>query len=479
VWVEEGMFERRVGGEEQSDFWILAGDLPEATPDAFYRRVNATLEKIGFAKEVWAICESAYADASRGGRLGIDPVVYLKMLTVGFFENLPSQRAIASRCADSLSIRGYLGYSLTEATPDHSSMTVIRDRLSLEQLEAIHQVLLKALRAHGLLRGRKLGIDSSVIEANASLRALESRNTAESYWDYVKRLAEAAGVDSNDMKAVRRFDRQREGRKTSNQEWQNPHDPEAKVGRTKDGACDMIYKPEHITDLESGAIVRAEVRPGDAADNDATLCERVMEAVATLSEVAPDVPVENFGSELCGDEGYFAIEQIAQLQSCQVRTIIADPQRRQRKPERASAEHRSALSRATRAIQSRSGKALLRARGQHLERSFCHLLDHGGLRRATLRGCDKLTKRQLGGAFAYNLSLLLRHLFGVGTPKQALATGLCGLLATLCWLTKLLAAPTLHFSKRQPPLRPIFDSSNRTQPFSSSSIKMSRISTGC
>ena len=128
------MFERRVGGEEQSDFWILAGDLPEATPDAFYRRVNATLEKIGFAKEVWAICESAYADASRGGRLGIDPVVYLKMLTVGFFENLPSQRAIASRCADSLSIRGYLGYSLTEATPDHSSMTVIRDRLSLEQL---------------------------------------------------------------------------------------------------------------------------------------------------------------------------------------------------------------------------------------------------------------------------------------------------------------------------------------------------------
>ena len=175
--VERGMFERRVGNEEQKDFWIMAGELPEATPDAFYRRVNATLEKIGFAKEVWSICEPAYADASRGGRPGIDPVVYLKMLTVGFFENLPGQRAIANRCADSLSIRGYLGYSLTEATPDHSSLTVIRERLSVEQLEAIHQVLLKALRAHGLLRGRKLGIDSSVIEANASLRALESRTT--------------------------------------------------------------------------------------------------------------------------------------------------------------------------------------------------------------------------------------------------------------------------------------------------------------
>ena len=203
---------------------------------------------------------------------------------------------------------------------------MIRERLSLEQLEAIHRVLLAALREHGLLRGRKLGIDSSVIEANASLRALEHRNTEESYWEYVKRLAAEAGIDPADTKAVRRFDKQREGRKTSNEDWHNPHDPEAKVGRTKDGACDMIYKPEHVTDLESGAIVRAEVRPGDAADNDDSLCERVMDAVATLSEVAPETPLEKLGAELCADEGYFAIEPIAQLQACAVRTVIGDPQ---------------------------------------------------------------------------------------------------------------------------------------------------------
>lgn len=474
--VEGGMFERRVGNEEQKDFWIMAGELPEATPDAFYRRVNATLEKIGFAKEVWAICEPAYADASRGGRPGIDPVVYLKMLTVGFFENLPGQRAIANRCADSLSIRGYLGYSLTEATPDHSSLTVIRERLSVEQLEAIHQVLLKALRAHGLLHGRKLGIDSSVIEANASLRALESRNTAESYWEYVKRLAEEAGIDAGDMKAVRRFDRQREGRKTSNQEWQNPHDPEAKVGRTKDGACDMIYKPEHITDLESGAIVRAEVRAGDAADNDASLCDRVMAAVATLSEVAPEAALEKLGTELCADEGYFAVEPMAQLQSCEVRTVIADPQSRRRKPERVSEEHRSALRRANRATRSKSGKALLRARGEHLERSFCHVLDHGGLRRATLRGCEKLTKRLIGGALAYNLSLLLRHLFGVGTPKQALARGLRGLRATFFWLNALMAMLKRLFSSHPPRVRQRFESSHRAR---HSTLAIGRISTGC
>jgi transposase len=426
------MFERREDSGKQQELWVLAGELPEATPDAFYRRVNRTLNEIGFASQVWAICEPAYADPSRGGRPGIDPVVYLKMLTVGFFEDLPSERAIASRCADSLSLRGYLGYSLTEATPDHSSLSVIRERLSLEQLEAIHGVLLGALHAHGLLKGRKLGIDSSVIEANASLRGLEHRNTEESYWEYVKRLAAEAGVDSCDAKAVRRFDRKREGRRTSNQEWQNPNDLDAKVGRTKDGATDMTYKPEHVTDLESGAIVRVEVRPGDAADNDASLCERVLAAIGTLSEALPERAIEKLGRELCGDEGYFAIGEIAQLQECGVRTVIADPQADRRKPEKASAEHRAALSYASRSTRSASGRALLRKRGEHVERSFCHVLDHGGMRRATLRGCEKLTKRHMVAAMSYNLSLLLRTLFGIGTPKQALA-GARRLLVMACY----------------------------------------------
>lgn len=434
------MFERRERREKQSEFWVATDRLPTATPSAFYRRVNLTLEKMDFARKVWAICEPAYADPARGGRPGIDPVVYLKMLMIGFFENLPSDRAIAARCEDSLSVRGFLGYELGESTPEHSSFTVIRNRLSLEQLEAIHRVLLGALRKHGLLRGRKLGIDSSVIEANASLRALEHRNTEESYWDYVRRLAAEAGVDPEDIKAVRRFDKKREGRKTSNTEWVNPHDPEAKVGRTKDGACDMVYKPEHITDLESGVIVRAEVRPGDAADNDETLCERVVESIATLSEVAPEVPLEKLGAELCADEGYFALGQIAELQQCGVRTVIADPQADRRKPERLEADQRRALRRARCATRSQSGKALLRKRGEHLERGFAHVLDQGGLRRTTLRGCEKLSKRQKTTALTYNLSVLLRHLFGVGTLKQAIARWSRALIDAIYRLVSLLAA---------------------------------------
>ena len=415
------MFQRRKKKEKQEEFCVEARRLPAATPGAFYQKVNATLEAMGFAREVGRICASAYADASRGGRPGIDPVVYLKMLMIGFFEDLPSERAIASRCADSSSVRGFLGYSLAEGTPDHSSLSVIRQRLSLEQLEGIHLLLLKALRKQGLLKGRRLGIDSSVIEANASLRAWEHRNTAEAYWDYVKRLAAAAGVDASDTAAVRRFDKRREGRKTSNIEWVNPHDPEAKVGRTKDGATDMIYKPEHVNDLDSGAILSAQVLPGDLADSQ-EMAERVLGAVGLLQRVAPKAAVGSLARELAGDEGYFSASQVAILQECAIRTVIVDPQRHRRSAQAPKAV-RATLTRARRAVRSRSGKVLLRRRGEYLERSFCHVLDPGGLRRATLRGCENLSKRHLAAALTHNLSLLLRQLFGVGTPKQFLAGG--------------------------------------------------------
>ena len=187
--------------------------------------------------------------------------------------------------------------------------------------------------------------------------------------------------------------------------------------------------------LESGAIVRVEVRPGDAADNDEGLCERVKEAVVLLGEALPGEPGEKLGRALCADEGYFAIEQTRQLQACGVRTVIGDPQAGRRKPGNAGREQQAALIYAKRSVRSARGKALLRKRGEHLERSFCHMLDQGGLRRATLRGCEKLTKRHMVAAMTYNLSLLLRSLFGIGTPKQAMAASQARLLTACCWLS--------------------------------------------
>ena len=196
------------------------------------------------------------------------------MLMVGFFENLRSERAIAARCEDSLSVRAFLGYGLDESTPDHSSLSVIRQRLGPEIYQGVFEVVLSALKAHGLFLGRHLGIDSSVIEANASLLTLVHRNTEKAYGRYVKELAAQESVDPEDQGALLRFDKKRPGCRTGNKKWKNPHDPQAKVGRTKDGACDMIYKPEYVTDLESGAVGQAEVLEGDHADTKA-LSERV------------------------------------------------------------------------------------------------------------------------------------------------------------------------------------------------------------
>jgi len=433
--------------ETQPQFWIETRRLPKATASTFYRKLDETLDRIGFTEGVREICLPAYADAARGGRPGIDPAVYFKMLMIGFFENLPSERSIASRCADSFSLRAFLGYELDEETPDHSSLSVIRGRLGTEIYQAALELVLKGLFEHGLLKGRHLGIDSSVIEANASLRELVHRNTEEQYWNYVKRLAAEAGIDPDDTKAVRRFDKKREGRKTSNEEWLNPHDPDAKVGRTKHGACDMIYKPEHITDLDSGAIVAATVRCGNEGDTK-ELAQRVLAAGEVLARACDDAGQKRVLQSLTADEGYFGVEEICGLQAERVRTIIGDPHASKRRKDKQDATVRQVLSKARRAVKSASGKALLRKRGEHIERSFAHVLDQGGLRRTTLRGQANLIKRQLAAALTYDLSLLMRRLTGHGTPKQWLAAAAKAVSRVWRWLQELFSLRVHPFSAR-------------------------------
>jgi transposase len=420
----------------QSEFWVAAHQLPQTPKVTFYARLDETLESFGFAEKVRALCAPAYKQ-SNAGRPGIDPVVYLKMIMIGFFEDLPSERAIAARCADSMSIRAFLNYSLEEKTPDHSSFTVIRQRLGLEIFQQIFTLTVQALREHGLLRGKNLGIDSSVIEANASLRALVHRNTEEQYWDYVKRLAAENGIDPNDTTAVRRFDRNRPG-KGSNQEWQNPHDPDAKIGRTKDGATDMIYKPEAVVDLDTGAIVQAEVHPGDQADHK-DLSARVLEAQQTINQAPGEKPDTLTVTSVTADKGYYAVGELRPLQQEGIRTVICDPIDN-RRVDKLEAEEQRAVRGARRSVRSQSGKELLRRRGMHIERSFAHILDAGGMRRTTLRGWVNLNKRfKLAAAF-YNLSQLMRKLFGFGTPKQLAAAMEGGLRALFCQLALIFVA---------------------------------------
>lgn len=403
----------------QPEFWVATQQLPKSPKSAFYSKLDETLESFAFADKVREICAPAYKQTGTG-RPGIDPVVYLKMIMIGFFEDLPSERAIAARCADSMSIRDFLHYELDEKTPDHSTFTIIRQRLGLDIYDRIFTLTLQALREHGLLRGKHLGIDSSVIEANASLRALVHRNTEEQYWDYVKRLAAEQGIDPDDAAAVRKFDRHRPG-KGSNQEWVNPHDPDAKIGRTKDGATDMIYKPEAVVDLDTGAIVQAQVHTGDQADHK-EMATRVLAAQQNINQATGEKRDTLTVNSVTSDKGYYAVHELQALQQEDIRTVIADPIDN-RRLDKLEPDQKKAVQAARRSTKSTSGKDLLRRRGMHIERSFAHILDCGGMRRTTLRGWENLNKRfKLAAAF-YNLSQLMRKLFGMGTPKQLAARG--------------------------------------------------------
>lgn len=446
----------------QEELWVARDQIKKSKGSTFYDRLAADLDKEGFGDHVRSLCEPYYHhDRGVGGRPPIDPEVYFKMLIVGFFEKIGSERGIASRCEDSLSIRRFLRYDLVEATPDHSSLSVIRNRLPLEVYEEVFTFSLRPLRKAGLLKGEAIGVDSSTLEANASLEKLTRREDGKSYRDYVGELAaEAEGIDPEDTAAVAEFDRRRKDKKVSNEEWYSPNDPEAKIGPRKDGAWDMIHKVENAVDLDSGAILSVEVQEatkGDATDMAAHFetAAAMVEYTASIVDDGADAGREadrNDGGEDCdedddgrgagggqgaesgmddetpspankpsavGDKGYHKNEELAKLVKAGFDPVIAEPAGRQvPKRNRSQAEAFDA-NRDNR--QSEEGRELLRKRGEKVERSFRHLLDHGGARRTTLSGHLKIAKRMLVTAFGFNLSVHSWHVHGVGTMKQCAA----------------------------------------------------------
>jgi transposase len=398
----------------QPELFVPAARLVQPATTSFYTKLEQTLNAFQFAEQVRGLCAPAYSDGRRG-RPPVDPAVYFKMLMIGFFENIASERGIAERCSDSISIRFFLGYDLTEATPDHSTLSLIRGRLSEDIYQQVFVLILSALQQQGLIQGQNVGIDASVIEANASLKSLVNRDTHEAYWEYVRRLAGENGVNPKDAEAVRQFDRKRP-KKMSNDDWENPHDPDAKIGPTKAGATDMIYKPEHTVDLDTGTILQAEVRLGHEADQK-DLAVHVLQAQANINLVQDRPPNALTIHSTTADKAYHAVSELGRLQQEGIRTVISDPVKN-RNHAKLTPEEAKAVRAAKRSARSESGKQLLKQRGQHLERSFAHVLDAGGARRTTLRGLENLNKRHKVSAAIYNLSQLMRAIWGVGTPKQ-------------------------------------------------------------
>jgi transposase len=296
---------------------------------------------------------------------------------------------------------------------------------------------LKALKDYGLVKGGNLALDTSIIEANASLLSLQNRMTEESYAEFIKDLAQQSGVNPEDKAAVARFDRKREGRKTSNKEWYNPYDPDAKIGQTKDGATDMIYKPEHVVDLDTGAIIDADILLGDRGDTN-LLSERIVDAQIRLNDISENPVEEKPVETITADKGYYNVQEITAIQCLGFETIIPDKEFN-RNMSKLSDEQALAVELAHSSISSTEGKALLKRRGSQVERSFAHVLDCGGERRTTLRGTENNRKRYLIATACYNLSLLMRTIFGIGTLKQFLANlnmSFNLFLKTILWLQK-------------------------------------------
>ncbi len=424
--------------QKQAALWIEAERLAKGPSHPFYRRLNEILAEQGFDNFVEVACRRFYSE--RLGRPSLPPAVYFRLLLVGYFEGIDSERGIAWRVADSIALRDFLGYSLTESTPDHSTVSRNRRVIDLQTHQEVFTWVLQALAKAGLLKGETLGIDATTLEANAALRSIVRRDTGESYQEFLTRLAKASGIETPTREDLARVDRKRPG-KGSNDDWQHPHDPDSRITKMKDGRTHLAHKAEHAVDLETGALVTVTVQPADRGDT-ASIEETIEEAMNVLSDVLEDEEAagqlgEELLSEIVADKGYHSNSVLTNRDALGIRTYISEPKRGRRnwcgKPAQRHATYGN-----RRRIQGERGKRLGRRRGELVERGFAHCYRTGGMRRTHLRGRENIWKRLLVHGSGFNLSLLLRRALGFGTPR-----GLQGLRCSFVeLLVRLLTAIT-------------------------------------
>ena len=390
----------------QEELFVATSDIRRLS-HPFYRALERLLRAEGFDAFAEETCRGFYAPAR--GRPSIPPGVYFRMLLVGYMEGIGSERGIAWRCADSISLREFLGYGLSRNPPDHSSVSRTRRRLSLQAHEAVFAWVLERLRNSGLLSGKTLGVDATTLEANAALRSIVRRDDGSGYEEWLGELARASGIETPTRQDLAKLDRKRP-KKGSNEDWVHPHDPEARIAKMKDGRTHLAHKLEQAADMDTGAIVAVTVQSmegGDCASMPNTLdeAERQLGALDVLPR------------EAVADKGYHSNATMKGLKARGLRSYVSEPNRGRRKWKRDRAAQQPTYANRRR-VRGARGKQLLRQRGEKLERGFAHLLETGGLRRVPVRGQENILKRMLVHAAASNLGLLMRHRHGVGTPRS-------------------------------------------------------------
>lgn len=418
------------GRSVQGEFWVETTSLPPAPAHPFYVEVNKILDTRGFDGFVEEQCRRFYAE--KMGRPSLAPAIYFRLLLIGYFEGIDSERGIAWRVADSLGLRRFLGYKLTDDTPDHSTISRNRRLIDVETHRQVFTWVLGALADAGLLKGKTVGIDATTLEANAAMRSIVRKETGEGYQEFLTRLAEESGIATPTREDLARLDKTRKN-KASNDDWENPNDPDAKITKMKDGRTHLAHKAEHAVDLQTGAIVAVTLQPADRGDTssiDQTLEQAGDNLVDAVTHATNETKISDQAlTEAVADKGYHSNEVTSRLRQDNIRTYISEPDRGRRNWTDKAVE-REAVYANRRRIRGRRGRRLMRKRGELVERSFAHCYDTGGMRRAHLRNHENILKRLLIHVAGFNLSLILRKLFGLGTARglqDLLARNLGGL----------------------------------------------------
>src|SRR5215472_7564414 len=425
--------------EKQEGIWIAHTELAAAPGHPFYQKLNELLEGERFDEFVEGRCAKFYA--AKFGRPSLTPGIYFRSLLIGYFEGIGAERGIAWRLADSLALRRFVGIGLDENTPDHSTISRTRRLIDLDTHREVFTWVLGVLADRGLLKGQRVAIDATTLEANAAMRSIVRRDTGESYEEFLRGLAKASGLETPSREELARLDRKRKKR-MSNQEWKSPADGDARITKMKDGRTHLANKAEHAVDLDTGAVIAVTLQGADQGDTstiDQTLSEageQVAEQIGREAERHPESrPKVNLGGieEAVADKGYHSSAVVKRMQSYQVRTYIPEPRPNGRRHWEGKHDEQQAVYGNWRRVRGEYGKSLLRRRGELLERSFAHCYDTGGMRRTHLRGHANILKRLLIHVGAFNLSLIFRSLLGSGTPRE-LRNRESALLFLLLWL---------------------------------------------